>query len=47
MVKPAPASALKMTQPQFLFQFLVIAFNDPAVFGKVDEVSQRQISGKS
>src|ERR1700685_2533451 len=47
MVKPAPASPLKMAQSQFLFQFLVIALNDPAVFGKVHEVSQRQVCGKS
>ena len=47
MVKPAPASPLKMTQSQFLFQFLVIAFNDPAVFSKVHKVSQRQVCGKS
>ena len=47
MVKSAPASPFKMTQPEFLFQLLVIAFNDPAMFGKVDEVSQRQVCGKS
>ena len=47
MVKSAPASPFKMTQPQFLFQLLIIAFNDPAVLGKVDEVSQRQVGGKS
>jgi hypothetical protein len=47
MVKSAPASSFKMTQSKFLFQLFIIAFNNPAVFGKVDEVSQRQVCGKS
>ena len=47
MVKSAPASSFKMTQSKFLFQLFIIAFNKPAVFGKVDEVSQRQVCGKS
>src|SRR5580704_11423252 len=47
MVKSEPASPFEMAQPQFLFQLLVIALNDPAVFGKVDEVSQRQVCGKT
>ena len=47
MVKSAPASPFKMTQSKFLFQLFIIAFNNPAVFGKVDEVSQRQVRSKS
>src|ERR1700722_10560936 len=47
MVKSAPASPFKMAQSQFLFQLLVIAFNDPTMFGKVDEVGQRQVCGES
>ena len=34
MVKPAPASAFVMTESEFLLEFLVIPFDDPALFGK-------------
>src|SRR3989339_2150170 len=34
MVKPPPASALKMTQADFLFEFLVVAFNAPPQLGR-------------
>src|ERR1700722_15839208 len=38
MMKPPPASSLEMSQPQFLFQFFVIAFNDPTLLGQADQV---------
>ena len=47
MVKSAPASSFKMTQPEFLFQLFIVTLDDPAVFGKVDEIGQRQVCGKS
>src|ERR1700704_5718302 len=37
MVEPAPVAALKMSQPQLLFQLLVIPFDDPAMFGHLDQ----------
>ena len=33
MVKPPPVAALKVSQPQLLFQLLIIPFDDPAVLG--------------
>jgi hypothetical protein len=32
MVEPAPVAAFKMSQAQFLFQLLVVALDNPAVF---------------
>src|SRR6185437_2044725 len=37
MVEPAPVAALEMSQPQLLFQLLIIPFDDPAVFGHLDQ----------
>jgi hypothetical protein len=34
MVKAAPASAFVMTESEFLLEFLVIPFDDPALFGE-------------
>lgn len=39
VVKTPPAASFKMTQSEFLLQLLVITLNNPAVFGKTDEVS--------
>src|SRR3954447_25883677 len=33
MMKATPVAPFKMPQPEFLLQFLVIPFDDPAVFG--------------
>jgi hypothetical protein len=33
MVKTAPTSSLVVAQTQFLLQFLIISFDDPALFG--------------
>src|ERR1700724_1560545 len=38
MVQPAPVATFKMPQPQFLFQLLIIPFDDPAVFGHLDQI---------
>jgi hypothetical protein len=40
VVKTAPASAFVMAEPEFLFEFLVIAFNDPALFGDCHQILQ-------
>ena len=37
MVKPPPVAALKVSQPQLLFQLLIIPFDDPTVFGHLDQ----------
>src|SRR5260370_39752898 len=37
MVNPPPVAALKVSQPQLLFQLLIIPFDDPAVFGHLDQ----------
>src|SRR5580704_7924303 len=37
VVESAPVATLKVPQPQFLLQFLVVPFDDPAVFGHFDQ----------
>src|SRR5215469_2361150 len=36
-----------MSKSQFLFQFLVIALDDPAMFGQADQILQLHIFGQS
>src|ERR1700685_2059336 len=38
MMKSAPTSSLEMPQTQFLFQFFIVAFDDPAELGEADQV---------
>src|SRR6202167_5577014 len=38
MMKPAPTSSLEMPQTQFMFQFFIVAFDDPAQLGQADQV---------
>jgi hypothetical protein len=37
MVESAPASSFEMGEAEFAFEFLVVAFDAPAQFGRVDE----------
>ena len=37
VVKPAPVATFEMAEPQLLLQLLVIAFDDPAVLGGLDQ----------
>src|SRR5580658_4615342 len=37
VMESAPVTAFKVSQPQFLFQFLIVPFDDPAVFGHFDQ----------
>src|SRR5215831_5320273 len=37
MVESAPVAAFKVPQSQLLLQLLVISFDDPAVFGHLDQ----------
>jgi hypothetical protein len=34
MMETAPASSFKVPEPQFLLEFLIVAFDDPAVLGQ-------------
>ena len=40
VVKAAPAAAFKMAKAEFLLQFLVIAFDDPTLFGQGHQIAQ-------
>ena len=44
MVEPAPVTAFKVPQPQLLFQFLIVPFNDPALFGHFDQSFELGVS---
>src|SRR5947209_9126881 len=46
MMKAAPAAPFKVPQPEFLLQFLVIALNNPAVFGEIDQFAERCLGWK-
>ena len=43
MMKAAPTASFVMAQAEFLFQFLVIAFDDPAMFGQVHQFPQTNV----
>ncbi len=42
-MEAAPAASFVVAQAEFLFQFLVIAFDDPAMFGQVHQFSQTDV----
>src|ERR1035441_6027165 len=42
MVKSPPVAAFVMTQPEFLFEFLVVALDHPAVLADPDQPFQRE-----
>ena len=39
-MEPSPASAFVMAEAEFLFQLLVVLFDDPALFGERDQMFQ-------
>ena len=39
MMEPAPASALEVIKAQFIFEFLIVAFDPPTQHGELDELS--------
>ena len=41
MVEATPSTSFKVAQTQFLFQFLIIALDDPALFAERDQMVQR------
>src|SRR3954454_11334166 len=40
MMKTAPSSAFVVTQAEFLLQFLIIALNNPALFGDSHQIPE-------
>ena len=47
MMKTTPTASFVVTQPEFLLQFLVIPFDDPAMFGQMHQLSETDISRQS
>ena len=45
-MEAAPASSFEMSQAEFAFQFLVVAFDAPAQFGRVDEDFDGRVFGQ-
>src|SRR3954463_16403982 len=43
MMEAAPAAPLVVSQAQFLFQLLIIAFDPPAQFGQIDQAIERHV----
>lgn len=46
MMETAPAAPHIMVEPEFLFEFLIVAFDAPAQFGGADERAKRSVGGK-
>ena len=46
MVEPTPVAAFKVSEPEFLFQLLIIAFDNPPVFGHLDQSFNWSIQGQ-
>ena len=46
MVESAPASPLDMDEAELAFQFLVVALDAPAHFGRVDENAEGRVFGQ-
>src|SRR5499426_3848810 len=40
MVEAAPSPSFKMSQPDLLLEFLIVAFDPPAQLGNVDELTE-------
>jgi hypothetical protein len=43
MMKAAPATALIVIEPDFLFQFLIVALNAPSAFGGGHQIRERGV----
>jgi hypothetical protein len=46
MVKAAPTSSFVVTQPEFLFQFFVVALDDPAMLGQSHQIGKLRVGGQ-
>jgi hypothetical protein len=47
VVKASPASAFEVIQPDFLLEFLVVAFDAPAQFSESDELFTWRVGRQS
>ena len=47
MVKTAPTPSFLVTQAQLLLEFLIVAFDDPAVFGDLHQRLKRSLLRQS
>lgn len=47
MMEASPATPLVMAEPEFLFEFLIVALDAPAQFGGADERCERSVGGES
>src|ERR1700751_6389568 len=47
MVKTAPASSFIISQSEFLLQLLVVALDDPTMFGQSHQISKLHVFGQS
>lgn len=43
MMEPTPAAPFKVPQPEFLFQFFVIPFDNPALLGESGEIREFRV----
>src|SRR5205809_2182541 len=46
MVEAAPSASFKMSQPDLLLEFLIVAFDPPSQLGNVDELTERDVFRK-
>ena len=46
VVEPAPSPPFKVSQPQFSLEFLIIAFDDPAMLGHPHQLGERDLGGQ-
>src|SRR6185437_4695023 len=46
MVEAAPSPSFKMSQPDLLLEFLIVAFDPPSQLGNVDELTERDVFRK-
>src|SRR3954464_13288137 len=46
MVEAAPSPSFKMSQPDLLLEFLIVAFDAPSQLGNVDELTERDVFRK-
>ena len=43
-MEAAPSPSFKMSQPDLLLEFLIVAFDPPSQLGNVDKLTERDVS---
>ena len=43
MVEPSPVAALEVPEPEFLLEFFIVPFDNPPMFGDLDESFERGV----